>query len=133
MLLTNNLPHAPSHDPALWERIRLVKFLHRFVESPDPNKPNEHIADDKLKDTLRLEASGVLAWLVRGCIEFQRFGLHTPGCVRMATAEYRESEDTLGQFVTDWCKTEKDKELKIGAGKFFELYQSWCSHNNLHR
>jgi putative DNA primase/helicase len=131
LLLTNNLPHAPSHDPALWERIRLVKFLHRFVESPDPNKPNEHKADDKLKDTLRLEAPGVLAWLVRGCIEFQRFGLHTPGCVRMATAEYRENEDTLGQFISDWCKTEKDTGLKIGAGKFFEMYQSWCSHNNL--
>jgi putative DNA primase/helicase len=132
LLLTNNLPHAPSHDPALWERIRLIKFLHRFVENPDPNNPYEHKADDKLKDELRQEASGVLAWLVRGCLEFQRFGLHTPGCVRMATAEYRKNEDTLAQFVEDWCKVDKaDKILKITASALYNMYTSWCSHNNL--
>jgi len=132
LLLTNNLPHAPSHDPALWERIRLVKFLHRFIENPDPNNPQEHKADDKLKDALRLEAPGVLAWLVRGCIEFQRFGLHTPGCVRMATEEYKKNEDTLAEFIEDWCKVDKsDTAMKITGSTIYSMYTSWCSHNNL--
>lgn len=158
LLLTNHLPHAQADDGALWERIRVVKFLERYIENPDPNNPHEHLADDTLKDALRKEASGVLAWLVRGCMEFQANGLHTPESVKAATTEYKETEDTLGQFVTDWFTLDPDygphvqplKERKrpgfgkgstvetlgqpsrsIAAQKFYEMYLEWCKQNML--
>lgn len=157
-LLTNYLPHAQADDGALWARMRVIKFLQRFIEKPDPTNPNEHMADDGLKEALRKEASGVLAWLVRGCLEFQKNGLHTPESVRMATDEYKTGEDTLGQFIAEWFEldatygpnTKPTKEIKrpefgkdnqpvivkqasrsIGAKKVYDMYQEWCEQNNL--
>jgi putative DNA primase/helicase len=67
MLLTNHRPNCPAGDYALWQRIHLIPFTLSFVDRPE--KENERKADTELPHKLKSEGSGILAWLVRGCLE----------------------------------------------------------------
>jgi hypothetical protein len=44
--------------------------------------------DPNLLEKLRAEWPGIMAWAVRGCIEWHRNGMQTPAEVRAATDEY---------------------------------------------
>jgi putative DNA primase/helicase len=129
VLSTNRLPHADSDDAAFFERIFIVRFTQRFVTHPDPANVNEHLRDAKLEQTLRAEASGILAWLVRGCLEWQRAGLNPPESVRAATQEYRAGEDTLAQWQTERCHIAPTAEMTAAAG--YADYRQWAIDNGL--
>jgi putative DNA primase/helicase len=66
LLMTNYKPHADARDKAFWSRACLIEFGLRFID--DPKAPNERLADTAFHDTLKQECSGILAWLVRGCL-----------------------------------------------------------------
>lgn len=123
ILLTNNLPHAPGDDFAFWQRLKLIPFNYSFVPAPDPGKRNQKQRDENLRDKLRAEASGILAWLVQGCIEWQQIGLQPPSMVTKATEDYRLSEDTLSQFVEDCCET--DPTYLTSATDLYDLFKRW--------
>jgi putative DNA primase/helicase len=89
---------------ALWSRVLLIPFTLAFVDKPDPEKPNERQADPDLSEKLRGERAGILAWLVAGCLEWQRTTLDPPQLVRGATKEYRDAEDTFEMFKREWCE-----------------------------
>lgn len=127
ILLTNNLPHAPGDDFAFWQRLKLIPFLYSFVAQPDPAKPNQKQRDDQLREKLKSEASGILAWLVRGCLEWQLSGLNPPPMVTSATEEYRLGEDTITQFVGDCCTVKA--ELYSNATDIYNLFKRWYKVN----
>lgn len=122
MLMTNYKPRANADDKALWERLLLIPFTQRFVDVPE--KPNEHPRDEDLSDKLEAEASGILAWLVVGCLEWQTHGLKPPASVQVATADYKAKEDTLGQFLSEKCIT--GPMFETPAGAFYKVYKEWC-------
>jgi putative DNA primase/helicase len=70
VLMTNYKPHADARDKAFWARACLIEFSIRYVEHPQA--PNERLPDPTLRDTLKHEKSGILAWLVRGCLQWQQ-------------------------------------------------------------
>jgi putative DNA primase/helicase len=121
-LLTNNKPKATADDYALWDRISLVPFTKSFVDNP--KYADEYKADPNLPDKLKLEASGILAWLVRGCLEWQRRGLEPPEFVKMATEKYKAEEDILTMFLEECCTL--GKGLKVRAGKIYKDYRYWA-------
>lgn len=125
-LITNNKPHAPADDFAFWERVHLVPFELSFVNR-QPQADNELPADKELMDKLKAEASGILAWLVRGCIEWQKKGLDPPQIVIEATAEYRRDEDTLGDFIDECCFL--DPESHINASELYTAFREWWKDN----
>jgi len=121
-LLTNHKPGIPANDYAMWDRVHLVSFALSFVDEPE--KLFERKRDPLLPEKLKQEASGILAWLVRGCLEWQRIGLNPPDSVKQATAQYREDEDILGLFVSE-C-TAPDSSENVRAIKFYGAYKKWC-------
>jgi len=125
-LLTNNKPHAPANDFAFWERVHLIPFTISFVDR-EPEKPNERQADKELPERLKQEASGILAWLVRGCLKWQQIGLNPPACVREATKAYQKDEDLIAQFIDDCC--EIAPHLHAQAKPTFEAFRAWCDQN----
>ena len=127
ILLTNNLPHAPGDDFAFWQRLKLIPFMYSFVAEPDSNKRNQKQRDDQLREKLKGEASGILAWLVRGCLEWQQQGLCPPEQVTSATEEYRLGEDTITQFVTETCDQAAD--LKSNATDIYNVFKRWYRIN----
>lgn len=127
ILLTNERPQAAASDAALWERILLIPFSVRFVDNP--KEQNERKADHELLEKLKLEAPGILAWLVRGCLEWQRTGLNPPDCVRVATREYQKEEDLIERFLNDRCLIGPAYEIQ--AGILYKVYQLWADEMGL--
>ena len=110
LLLTNNKPHADAHDKAFWERFCPITFHLRFVDHPTSSLQRKR--DRDLGTALQFEASGILAWLVRGCLDWQQDGLEIPSGVLHERAEYREEEDTLHHFITDCCLLAPEARVK---------------------
>lgn len=125
LLLTNNKPQAPANDFALWQRIHLVPFNISFVR--EPKKPNERKLDIELPEKLKEEASGILAWLVEGCLKWQAEGLEPPESVKNATQAYRAEEDLIGHFLSSCCIITEIAETK--AGDMYKAYRRWCEEN----
>lgn len=123
-LITNHTPHVNSDDEALWERVVLLEFTQRFID--EPTEPNEHKRDPYLMRKLESEASGILAWLVRGCMRWQRQGLLIPECVKIATETYRLGEDSLGSFLEENCL---QGDFEVLAKEFYGSYHEWSKEN----
>lgn len=126
LLLTNHRPHISADDQAIWDRVLLIPFTRRFVDKPGAR---EYQRDPAIRETLTAEAAGILAWLVRGCLAWQREGLNAPESVRAATASYREEEDEVGQFIAERCVIGARYEVR--AGELFAEYDTWAKSYNL--
>jgi putative DNA primase/helicase len=129
LLLTNHKPHADATDEAFWSRLRLVTFNMRFVDNPDPNKPYECKPDKTLKHALEAEASGILAWLVRGCLAWQQQGLNAPESVLSDGKEYQKDEDNIAHFLEQCCLVKTG--LTARAEPLYKRYARWCDESNL--
>ncbi len=126
ILLTNNKPGAPDTDFAFWERVRLIPFKLAFVDR-EPSAPNERKAVKGLAEELKQEASGILAWLVRGCLEYQQRGLDPPLAVREATADWQKAENEILDFLEEYCKRD-DMEQDL-ASRLYDNFNRWFKAN----
>jgi len=125
-LMTNSKPDVADDDFAFWERVHLVPFELSFVERP-VEKFNERPADKYLRQKLLEEAPGILAWLVRGCLQWQAQGLNPPAVVIDATREYRRDEDLLGHFLNECCF--EDPGIETTAKELYERFSEWWKIN----
>jgi P4 family phage/plasmid primase-like protien len=119
MMATNHKPVIRGTDTGIWRRLKLVPFTVRIGDA-------EAIKD--MPERLRAEWPGVLAWCVRGCLEWQRRGLDTPEEVTEATAGYRAEQDVIGLFLGECTKT--GPNLKVKAGELYERYAAWAEKRN---
>jgi len=126
-LMTNTQPQAPPNDKAFWERLHLIPFTISFV-TRDPQETYERPAIKNLDQQVLQEASGILAWLVRGCLLYQKHGLKPPKEVTEATELYRRNEDLLADFIDECCTREPGAKEKSSAlyARFVEWY-----HDNI--
>jgi putative DNA primase/helicase len=117
LLVTNNKPRITEDSEAMWGRILLVYF---GVVIP------EHERDPDLTRKLRDEWPGILAWLVKGCLDWQRNGkrFEPPSAVLTATTEYRQEENPVGRFVEECCEVGED--FKVPASTLYQSYSDWC-------
>ena len=127
LLITNFKPKASAEDEALWNRMVLLPFNLRFVANP--TLPDERQRDPHLVSKLAEERSGILAWLVRGCLAWQKSGLCTPEKIRASTQAYREEEDTIGQFIDESCVVAPD--ARVAAGKLYKTYREWAEEGGM--
>lgn len=121
VLYSNHRPIVRGSDHGFWRRMRLVPFIETIADQErDPDLPIK----------LQAEASGILAWLVRGCLEWQREGLGLPAEVERATQDYRTEMDSIGQFLDESC-TFGDREV-TSAKELYAAYQHWCEDAGEH-
>jgi putative DNA primase/helicase len=114
----NHLPRINGTDHAIWRRLALLPFEVRFPIDPT------------LSDRLIEETSGILAWAVRGCLEWQRDGLQWPERVELATQGYRDSQDHIGRFVADVCVVCEGCHVTSVALR--QAYEAWCAEQGDH-
>jgi putative DNA primase/helicase len=113
-LATNHKPAIRGTDNAIWDRIRLIPFT---VTIPQEER------DRQLLAKLSAERSGILAWMVRGCLDWQRNGLREPVAVRDATEAYRQEQDVLGMFLAERCVI--DPRVEAAAAQLYQTYVAW--------
>ena len=116
-LAANHRPVIRDFSPAMWRRIRLVPFEVSFLGREDP----------RLQEKLLSEAEGILAWAVRGCLEWQGESLEPPKAVQAATEEYYLEQDQLGRFLRACC--EEDPSATCPASDLYEAYEEWCERS----
>jgi len=120
-LLTNSKPNVPNNDPAFWDRIHLIPFKVKFVDYPQ--KPLEKKKDPYLYNKLKSEGPGILAWLVQGCLMWQKNGLMPPSMIKDATYKYRDEEDIISMFLNECCMIADGK--RIQASVLYNIYSLW--------
>lgn len=125
VMATNYKPIVKSNGSPIWNRLRLVPFSRDMGSDPtirlDPNRPEK----------LRAEKAGIVAWLVRGAIEYQRRGLDQPSVITQELAAYRSEMDTVGQWVSQ--AVVRDEAAWIGLRELFSAWHSWSSAQMLDR
>jgi putative DNA primase/helicase len=116
VFIGNHKPELRNVDKAMRRRIQMVPFLIApKVKDPD------------LGDKLRKEYPAILAWMVEGCLEWQRAGLAAPQAVLDMTEEYFEGEDAVGRFLKS--ETEPDAEGCVGSTDLFSAWREWAGAN----
>lgn len=114
LFVGNHKPEIRDIDDAIRRRIQLVPFV---------VKPA--VVDKELAGRLREEWPAILAWMVRGCLEWQTEGLAPPPSVTEATQEYFAEEDGLGKWISECCDVGPDY-----ASTTQELFTAWREYAN---
>jgi putative DNA primase/helicase len=114
----NHKPGLRSVDKAISRRLRLLPFT---TTIPDDER------DNGLGDKLKAEWPGILAWMIEGCLIWQREGLVAPQVVSEATDEYLASEDAIGRWLEECCV--RDPPAWTGTTDLFGSWKSWAKNN----
>jgi P4 family phage/plasmid primase-like protien len=117
----NHKPIVRGNDNGIWRRVRLVPFNRTFT-------PEER--DPHLLDKLRAETPHILAWMVAGCIDWQRQGLaDTPATIRQATDAYQVDQDLTGTWLSE-C-TSASTHGESSSADLYANYKAWSLDNGL--
>lgn len=114
VMSANSKPLTRSSGLAFWKRMILVPFTQSFAGREDRGLPKR----------IEGEAPGILAWLVRGCIKWQTGGLMLPKTIEVATNEYRQEMDIIGQFVESEVDTTKEN-ARIPRPELYRVFKEW--------
>ena len=117
-LAANHRPTITVGDHGIWRRLRLVPFT---VTIPEAER------DPQLTAKLADELPGILAWAVRGCLDWRASSLGQPAEVSAATSAYRDEMDQLGPFLEH--ATVADAEHRVTARELYTVYERWCEAN----
>jgi len=115
----NHKPVIKDTTLSIWRRVKLIPFTKTI--SPEN-------VDEGLTIYLEREWPGILAWAVRGCLEWQKNGLQEPLAVTGATAIYRKDSDILAEFLEDCCVIED--RASITKTDLRKAYEDWAEENH---
>ena len=114
--------HKPSFgrvDDAIRRRLVLWPFKASFTNP-----------DKTLKEKLKREASGILGWMIKGCLEWQRVGLAPPAVMLAATKDYLDEADDVSRFIDECCI--RDPQTKKTTKELYRAWVSWCKDAGLY-
>lgn len=117
-MIGNHQPHIVGGGRSIWERIRLIPFVHTVP-------PEERIPDIGTKIATE-EGPGVLAWLIDGARVALSGRIKTPESVQAATADYERDTDPLARFVEECCRLSTSDAACTPQGDLLAAYESWC-------
>ena len=122
-LLANHLPIAKDASHGFWRRVKVVPFARRFTTDQ---------IDQNLREKLMQEKEGIVAWCVRGAMNWYkenqatggRSGIGSCAAIEEATAIYRSDNDLFSKFL-EACVEQKSGGT-IPAQEFYDAYKAWC-------
>jgi putative DNA primase/helicase len=119
-VVTNHLPDIESRDHGIWRRIHIVNF--------PVSIPAEEI-DKDLDVKLQDEREGILAWAVRGSIQYCVEALNPPARVTDAVHDLIDETDQLSDFIASHCLL--GEEYEVQSADLFSRYFSWARSHGL--
>lgn len=114
-LSCNKLPPIPQGTEGIWRRIKVVLWESHL---------EEHEKDRSLPRKLRDEYPGILAWMVRGALDWMDHGFIEPDSVRDATAEFKADSDPATRFLRT-C-TEPDEHGSVQSSTLYAVFLAWA-------
>lgn len=129
-LTTNYIPSVAETDHGTWRRLLMFRFPYRFVKPGTPlTRPGDKRGDPHLRARLmsgREQATAILAWAVRGAIEWYRAGQimpEVPAEVAADTEEWRTESDLIMAYWRD--RLVRDPQGKIMSSDLFSDFRFW--------
>jgi putative DNA primase/helicase len=114
----NHKPALRAVDEAIRRRFNLLPFTVTIKKEDRDQK----FAEEKLT----AELPGILAWMIEGCLKWQRDGLCPPQAVSQATAEYLKTEDALMQWFADSCVVDAGSP-GLFTGELYSSFKHWSA------
>jgi len=115
-LAMNHKPRILGADDGIWRRIRLIPFNVKFKGKD---------ADKTLPDKLNAELGGILAWAVRGALDWQNGGLREPQVVVAETVNYRHESNNVLIYLDE--QTIQNPQARIVSSTLYKKYRDWCN------
>lgn len=117
-MITNHLPKVDGADPALWRRMRVIRF--EVVIPPEKRDP-------ELAARLARDPDAVVTWALDGWFYYLRYGMPGAAAVTAATDQYRQDSDTVARFLAEKC-------VRTPAGRtplsdLYREFQSWAAED----
>ena len=116
----NHKPRVSDNSEGMWRRMLLIGFT---ITIPEEKR------DADLLDKLKREGPGVLNWALAGYADYEANGLCIPASVRQSTAEYRDEQDVLGEFIAE--ELVRDSTERILTSVVYSDYKYWIERNGL--
>lgn len=132
MLLTNYLPKINSDDDGFNARTICIEWPVKFV--PNPVREYERKIVYGMDDRLEKEDSGILAFMVRGCMDVIANNLRIPDKVLRYTADQIDSFDDIGKFLKECCILEdpptggREFKTRTPASDLLKICNWWCKN-----
>lgn len=115
----NDLPRIKDANSGLFRRVKVVPFP-RLRGEPDLG----------LKERIKAEGPGILAWALEGERRRRERGhFEIPESVRAATEDFRKYSDVTRLFVGDVCIVSDTEGHQEQAKNLYEAYKLWCQDN----
>jgi P4 family phage/plasmid primase-like protien len=124
VVVSNHRPKVDL-DGGMKRRLHLVPF--RQVYDLDKTKTGAKPPDRMLKEKLLAEAPGILAWMIKGCLAWQKRGLDPPASVLDYTTEFFADNDTLGEWIEQNCD-KTDAKVRTPNDDLFADWKMFCSN-----
>lgn len=117
-MVGNHKPEITDTSFGMWRRVGLIQFEQTIPEGKrDPN----------LLESLKGEGSGVLNWALAGLHEYQKGGLRIPSQIAAATAEYRDEQDLIADWIRENCLS--GPGCSEDKAKLYQDYKQWAEVN----
>jgi len=129
LMAVNHLPALPPDDVGTWRRVRLIRFLSRFVDNPDPNSEYEHLKDSLLAEKFQQWREPMLFLLFEWHKKFREGGcrLEEPQEVLEATREYQKQNDQYSEFIERFTVRRAGAFLPLD--RLFDRLKEWWDQN----
>ena len=116
----NHKPKLRCVNKAASRRINILPFL---VTIPDEEK-----VLNLAQKLIAKEGAGILAWMIKGCLDLQENGLAPPDAVTKATEEYLVEENVLKTWFNECCQERPQAEIKSSI--LYANWRKWAEANN---
>jgi putative DNA primase/helicase len=80
----------------------------------------------QLKEKIMAEATGILQWIIRGCLDWQQNGLIIPAAVQSETDTYFSDQDIIRQWAEDRCTIDLNNRHLFATSA--ALFKSWSDY-----
>lgn len=130
MVLTcNRLPDIPSNDGGTWRRIRVVEFLSKFCDNPDPDNPYEFKVDLTLSSRMEELGQALMSILIPYYKKYCDEGLTEPAAVMHYTLEYQKRCDVYLEFVNNYIVATEDRRDILRLSEIYQSFKEWFKQN----
>tara|TARA_Y100000310_G_scaffold339980_1_gene434347 strand:+ start:1085 stop:3802 length:2718 start_codon:yes stop_codon:yes gene_type:complete len=130
VMICNDLPDIRM-DGGVERRLRVVPFISKFVENPDPAKPHQYLKDGTIKD--RIDdgewADVFMRIMIEKYKQYKREGLKVPNEVKVKTNDYKKQCDVVSRFIDEMI--EEDPKASVKLMPAFIIFKSWAQAENL--
>ena len=125
-LASNFRPVANSGDDALWGRLRLVPFPHRY-KAPEDCGDGDRIKDRGLRSRVsdKAQQEATLAKIVAASADWYANGLPLCPEIDKASKQWRSEGDILARFAEDCLVFEPDGV--VFRKDLYHAYRTWCA------